>query len=92
MSDPTVEEVREALDITERSQVELVDVGEFTKALDVVVAAARLWVDAAAPDIEAASKAVWGMQASSDLGNPKTLAEEAVAAAFGDNNLIRRAE
>ncbi len=87
MSDPTVEEVREALDITERSQFELVDVGEFTKALDVVVAAARLWVDAAEPDTAAAIDARMNY-----ISTNREDVSQIIAAAFGDNNLIRRAE
>ena len=85
MSDPTVEEVREALDITERSQFELVDVGEFTKALDVVVAAARLWVDAAEPDTAAAIDARMNY-----ISTNREDVSQIIAAAFGDNNLIRR--
>ena len=90
MSDPTVEEVREALDITERSQFELVDVGEFTKALDVVVAAARLWVDAAEPDIEAVGNLIHA-EICVDRCVGWHGGTALIAAAFGDNNLIRRA-
>ena len=102
MSDPTVEEVREALDSIERNFANSAGAA----ALDVMVLmkVTRLWVDAGQPDIEAAEDAFkieW-------FGTPKDFASKlmdsqpdpeveravaaAVAVAFGDNTLIRRAD
>ena len=93
MTDPTVEEVREAVRLVEmmNSPIE-----RFRKGTTTVLAAARAWLDAPEPDIEAAIKALgrfWYKDIP--LPNQRVYEEEAriaVAAAFGDNTLIRRAD
>ena len=93
MNDPTVEEVRKALvlwDYPSRRAVEWED--------QVVLAeAARLFVDAAEPDIEAGVNAFWSHAA--DLLKPTIESSGidravglAIVAAHSDNNLIRRAD
>ena len=92
MGEPTVEEVREAL----KWSADILDL----RADDVppwvykiLITTTRLWVDAAEPDIEAARNILYpsidGTPVADDVGWVETRA--AIAAAFGDNNLIRRA-
>ncbi len=95
MSDPTVEEVREALDFwtTPQSQEQLMK-PQSIPPLDAVLAAARLWVDAAEPDIEAAQQFLDAV-INNLLPKRHNLAIDVtfvLAAAFGDNTLIRRAD
>ena len=100
MSDPTVEKVREAVLWAEEGQ-------PYGPQIVALVAAARLWVDAAEPDIEAAIDGVlsyWLTGASRDTWladwwttddaaeTAAELVKVVIAAAFSDNNLIRRAD
>ena len=92
MSEPTVEEVREALDRWYQWDDDDLSIGK-DHPFWPMVAAARLWVDAAEPDYEAvASVKIWG-----DIGGiPPPVdvrqAKSVVDVAFGDNTLIRRAD
>ena len=86
MSDPTVEEVREAL-----TDWDALDKDEGVEPVATLVAAARLWVDAAEPDIEAAAQTMTGGEYYTEDFHRET-AKIAIAAAFGDNTLIRRAD
>ncbi len=79
MSEPTVEEVREALKF---AAINTAEVHTLAKA-------ARLWVDVAEPDIEAAIRT---LDNEFRVGEPEEWMGKIIAAAFGDNNLIRRAE
>ncbi len=106
MSDPTVEEVREAVNVWANSQ----DYSpEWFHAMEVLLVIARLFVDAAEPDIEAAGEAAWrvvaiekglidegfewdDLIASDSQSFWIDVGKAALAAAFGDNTLIRRAE
>ena len=92
MSEPTVEEVREALDALPDAW----PMGS-NSPMKRIVAAARLWVDAAEPDIEAAAGKFYDLDSAlaTDLtgwARKQWAAKEAVAAAFGDHTLIRRAD
>ena len=104
MSEPTVEEVKNALAWNTSLNIEAVlydkEPSLVQPYLD-VVAAARLFVDAAEPDLEAADNAFveWFgyMVGAGYLTVNKPMADkqpdrQIIAAAFGDNNLIRRAE
>ncbi len=106
MSDPTVEKVREALNRLDRT-VENWDRDEAIADVRIAVAAARLCVDAGQPDIEAAIDGVlsyWLTGASRDTWladwwttddaaeTAAELVKVVIAAAFSDNNLIRRAD
>ena len=85
MSEPTVEEVREALEDYERPA--LVGWMEDHPMLDTVLAAARLLVDAAEPDIEAATFIIYELRyiKDADEWDDKIvdITKRAVAAAFG---------
>ena len=88
MTEPTVEEVREALAMGPIGK-------DPSGRVAVIEAAARLWVDAAEPDIEAAIARYQQMIESDMEGadwNYDEFTAGIVAAAFGDNTLIRRAD
>ena len=102
MSEPTVEEVREALKVMNGSHRIALMLKGFEgdhrvwwdhDAVKVAMAAARSWMDAAEPDIGEAAK-VLGRFFGSGMTHFDLLeiADQTIAAAFGDNNLIRRAE
>ncbi len=57
MSEPTVEEVREAIDLIDAGMGGVVGIYD---AKETVLAAARLWVDAAEPDKDALRKFING--------------------------------
>ena len=87
MSEPTVEEVREALVwFAQATDTELSDDSNEPK-LNAVEFAAQKWVDAAEPDIEAAVEARFNY-----ISTSREDVTQIIAAAFGDNTLIRRAE
>ena len=109
MSEPTVEEVREALErgllAWEPTDWVKLDHADY----ELLVAVVRLFVDAAEPDIEAAGEAAWrvvaiekglidegfewdDLIASDSQSFWIDVGKAALAAAFGDNTLIRRAE
>ncbi len=89
MTDPTVEEVREALERYEKHPgLSLAD------DPDLFVAVTRLWVAAAEPDIEAIVEVLndaYGLVEGS-LEYNRSVAFAVIAAAFGGNTLIRRAD
>ena len=89
MSEPTVEEVREALKLWDEGW-HPVSTEQDTKLMVKAFAAARLWVDAAEPDMGAAIDAA--NIDSDDFHGMDDYARSIIAAAFGDNNLIRRTE
>ena len=69
MTEPTVEKVREALEYYDRT------VRPPMPAVDLLAAAARLWVDAAEPNIEAMLRLLWEEFYSDMEGNPSDLDE-----------------
>ena len=94
MTEPTVEEVREALDNIERNFTgqDKAGVPRAAAALDVMVLmkVTRLWLDAAEPDMEAAAKVDDEWIGTNDPRGRILKARAIIAAAFGDNTLIRR--
>ena len=89
MSDPTVEEAREALKFAAINTAEVETLAKVT----------QLWVDAAEPDIEAALTT--NVSDPCDMDGKRDQVnewftyrdiEDIIAAAFGANDLIKRAE
>ena len=96
MSEPTVEEVRTALELLNEAAAIVLPLEPDHDALIVVFDAARRFVDAAEPDIIAARDKITPMIAdmldSRGTIECAVVAQVAITAAFGDNTLIRRAE
>ena len=86
MSEPTIEEVKEVLVKWDKHH------GPDEPFMRPFVAAARLWVDAAEPDIEAVADALDGGIMTGPFEWRMNEARRLMGLALGDNNLIRRAD
>jgi len=88
MTEPTVEEVREALKRWSQWDDDDLSIGK-DHPFWPLMAAARLWVDAAEPNMEAVKDLLeQDLEVQLDIDEVR----DYVAAAFGDNTLIRRAK